>query len=93
MYALAPVIIVNGVLLMIPYVQDVVTMIPFFGTFLVLGFLWCMFSDEKVTPKVEVKVKPKVDEKIMIVREESADKVVTPPKKQVRTRKKKSEVV
>lgn len=93
MYALAPVIIVNGVLLMIPYVKDVAMVIPFFGTFLVVGFLLFMFRDEKVTPKVEVKVKPKVDEKIVEVREESADEVVTPPKKQVRTRKKKSEVV
>lgn len=62
LYALAPVIILKGVLSIIPYVK-VVEYIPFFGTICILGFLWIMFKP-KVTFTQPEEVKEEVSEKV-----------------------------
>lgn len=65
MYALAPVIIFEGVLRTIPYIKNVVDFIPFFGTLSILGFLWLMFRSQTkpVQPKVTKEVKEEVVDK------------------------------
>ena len=47
LYAFPSIVIVEKILVLIPYVSNIVSYIPFFTTILVIVFLWYMLKEKK----------------------------------------------